>query len=210
MFDMIIQEKGQAKEKVLLPNGDYDAAVSGIIELGAHAKMFQGEQQSPKPVVKIVFEVSAEGHDETLVFSKDVNAVFNERSNLVKYLSAIYGTSDPKVVKSNLEEKGALEKLLGRHVVLTIDTFNVEGRTVNYIKDIKAMDKRLLAGAFKPTKETILFTIHGEDAAEVFKTKLSKYTQEKIVSATNVNTFPKSLIDAFTMTAEDKAKKVLG
>jgi hypothetical protein len=122
------------------PEGDFQAVVCDVVDLGWIEKVFEGKSQGMKPMIQIVYQVV--GTDENdqpvvrddgkpfLVFGRRLVLSTHERSGFYKELCGILGKS---VVDAALET-GTLdtEELIGRNVNIVVTHSKSQDGTKTY------------------------------------------------------------------------------
>jgi hypothetical protein len=213
------KSSGSGPAKQIKP-GKYDALVHAVIELGEHKTFYQGAETGVKPLVKFLFEIPSEKNEDGSTVIKgvaDLKVSSHERSHLMGLLVKLFEADDIEEVFQKVSAAGgsakAISTLLGKAVSFSVKTFtNQEGVDLSYIDktSIVALDPRLPQPSAE--QEPFVFNIESDEAASVFKSKLSKYTQEKIASAVNANEYPTALQQAIVEAQEEVSNedKVLG
>lgn len=209
---------GGSSKKQLSP-GKYDAVVHAVIDLGAHETFYQGQSTGVRSMVKFLFEVPSETNDDgsTVIKGlKDLKVSDHERSDVMKILMQLLEADSIDAVSKKISECGgptkAMGSLIGKAVSFTVKSFtNKEGLELSYLdkNSIVALDPRLPQP--EAQQEGFVFNVNADDAADVFKNKLSKFTQDKIMTAVDCDSFPASLQQAFVQVQEDSAEdRILG
>lgn len=193
-----------------LANGTYDYVIHGIVGLGLRENSYQGEAKPPVVKIKIIFEVPAEVRDDkqTQVCSYKVNLSPNAKGNFYKFVRTI----DKDATEDNFSgymSAAGLNNLLGQVGVLTINSFEKDGKAIAYVdgSGFTRLDPRLP----KPvaTRPTFFFNPFKPDV-EVFKNTLTYYTQKEVMEALNAHQFPPELHQAWAAVQEAHAAKEAG
>lgn len=215
-----LNQTGGRVAREALPKKEYDAVVHAIIDLGSHVKYFKGEAKPAASMIKFLFEVpeAEEDGSSRIMGYKEVKSSNHELSALMALLQTLFGTSSVDETRNKLGAPGeetlnAFKSLLGKAVKLKLGTFvNKEGHEIQYVSSIEALDPRLPQP--EGTEEPFMFTIGSEDAVDIYKNKLSRYTQDRIASAVDASKFPPELQQAIAEVMEDREddveNKVLG
>lgn len=189
----------------LLPTGEYDAVIHGIINLGLRPVEFQGEVKAPAVFIKLVLELPDKVREDgmTTVVSKKIKLTNSvDKGNYAKLLT----TLGEKVTKANMNSylsSNALKALLGKSVIVTVDHWQSDDGVKATVRELLKLDPRLPQP--KATRETFFFNPLAPDLA-VFKDILTYYTKKEVMEALNASNFPAELHAAW---AEEQEKKAL-
>lgn len=192
-----------AGELTVLEPGSYDALLHGVVDLGVHETEFQGQSTGRKRLIKFIFEIPSVTLDsgESLVIGfKDSPLSASPKSNVAKIVTALTGVKEPKDIVKILN--GNLESLLGKPLSLQIKNFKTNsGDTRHAIESVSKLDERITPPDAR--REGFVFTFDGADV-DVFRDKLTKYTQDKILSAENADELPAEIHQAAADRAESE------
>jgi hypothetical protein len=191
------------KQFSLIPEGQYDFILHGIVSLGMQSNENSKFDKTPKGVFKFIFELPEHirEDEQTSVIGCYINATIGELGAAYKLISVLLGSDfDANKMTEYLTVSG-LKNLLGKTGILTIyhteKNNRVNARVAASAKSnwgFLPLDPRLP----KPqaTRETFLFT-PGVPDLEVFKNTLTYWTQKEVMSALNASSWPKELHEAW-------------
>lgn len=209
---MAINELGmEIKEYKLLDEGEHDAVIFGVVNVGLHPIEWEGEQKNPGTFIRLVLEipsiVSEDGSVATV--QKKIRLTNNaEKGNYAKLLTDL----GEKVTKNNINSylsNDALKKLLGRAVTVRLEHYETKDGARNTVKELGKLDPRLPQPV--GTRELFFFTPYGASPdIEVFKKEITPFTQKEIMSSLNSDHFDKSLHEAYAEISENYEKEKAG
>lgn len=190
-----------------LGNGTYDYVIHGVVGLGLRENSFQGEAKKPVVKIKIIFEIPSEVRDDGQphVCSYKVNLSPNAKGNFYRFVR----TLDKDVTEDNFSEymtSAGLHKLLGKTGVLTIASFEKDGKTISYVdgNGFSRLDPRLP----KPVAVRPEFFFNPfKPELDVFENTLTYYTKKEIMEALNASQFPEELHKAWVKAQEGHTAK---
>lgn len=190
--------------------GKYDAVLHAIIGLGRQkGGMYKGKQKPPVIKLKFVFELpgslrkTEDDEEVTDVIGKNVNISDNvERGGFAAMLKAL-GENPTSTNITKYMTKAALEKLLGKKVVLSIDHFETEDGDRPYVKEVFELDPRIQPQP-EATKKFLYFNPRTPDL-EAFKNTITPYTRKIMMEALDADQFPKELHEAYAVIKEQEA-----
>ena len=201
---MAINELGmELKQYNLLDEGDYDAVIFGVINLGLQTVEFQGEVKQPATFIRLILEIpsitDSEGNSATI--QKKVKLTSSvDKGNYAKLLVAL-GEKVTTANISNYLTPAALQGLLGKTASVKIEHFNTADGKRNMVQDISRLDPRLPQP--KGTKKHFFFNPFNPDL-DVFKDDVTIYGKKEIMGALNSSNFPKELHAAWVEVQEQK------
>ena len=148
---ILTKNTGSATDFQACPQGDFQAVVCDVADLGWIEKKFEGVSQGMKPHVQVVYQVvGTDENDEPvlredgtpfLVFGRRCVLSMHERSSLYKEICGIIGKS---AVDAALEN-GTLdtEELVGKNVQLVVvHNIGNDGKTYANIENCKPWNKK--------------------------------------------------------------------
>ena len=205
---MRIQQSTGGVEFTPIEEGQHDAVVNAIIELGTQPQ--KPNQYHPEGrdllQVKILFEIPGlkrDNGDTQIIGYRDVTLSGSEKSNLFKLVSAI----DSSVTKDNFVDyiQRDFKSLIGKAVTLTVKHIEIGGKKVHVVDGVVALDTRLVEHMEPSQRETIFFAF--DDAKIEEFSKIGKFTREKILKAVDAALLPAEVRDyvAPESTKEDNA-----
>lgn len=194
-----------------IPADSYDGVISSLVDLGIQTREYEGVIKNEHQI-KVIFEIPAitftnqEGEELPRMLSMDMKISAHEKSKFFTLVKAAMRTElEPEEVEQIIRTDKALDELLGKTVVLEVNQFKTRhGTTNNGIKAIAALHKKVPPS--DAVRDTFRFETMNPDI-EIFKTKLNRFTRDKIMSAVNSDEFPKELQLAYKQVQEEEARK---
>lgn len=204
----------------LIPAGNYDFIIHGIVNVGVRKPYTEltpeGKKALPKNQIKVIFEFPSSIRDdgETNVSSLNLAVSLHGKSSMFKLFNACFGQAiidgydkqGNPTMKSEYLTASHIEKLLGSVGTLTIIHKATDNRTYARIKPDSLVALHPLVPKPIATRETFLFNPLQPDL-EVFKNKLTYWTQKEIMEAMNVEAFPTELHKAWLEIQEERNNK---
>lgn len=190
----------------LLPAGEYDAVIHGIINIGLRPVEFQGEKKAPAVFIKLILELPDKLRDDgvSTVVSKKIKLTNSvDKGNYAKLLT----TLGEKVSKANINSyltSDALKALLGKSAIVVVDHWQSDDGVKATVRELLKLDPRLPQP--QATRDTFFFNPLAPDLA-VFKDTLTYYTKKEIMEALNADNFPPELHAAWAEEQEKQAAK---
>lgn len=186
-----------------IPQGNYDAVIQGVINIGLRPQVWKGETKPSQVMYKVIFELPdyKREDDETGLISKKFKLSVSSRSAWFKFMRTILGD---EVTEKTLNMY-PINNLLGKSCIVEIDHWEKdEGSAIPVVKEISRLDPRLPQP--KPTRELFLFNPRNPDL-DVFKNLITFRTQQEIMEAQDSQQFSKELHKLWVKIQEEKAKE---
>lgn len=207
---MAVNELGmELQSYTLLEEGEHDAVIFGVINIGLQPIEFEKEQKAPGTFIRLVMELPSILDDEgkPATVQKKIRLTSNvEKGNYAKLLVAI----GEKVNKNNINDylsSAALLGFLGKPIVAKVSHFNTDDGKRNMVQELTKLDPRLPQP--KGTRETFYFNPFKPDL-DVFKKDLTAFAQKEVMGALNATNFPPELHEVYASIQEDRAKEKAG
>jgi hypothetical protein len=175
---MKITKKSGFEKAPLLADGSYQARIYSIVHIG-HVKRSWKGQESIKDVIRFSFELPTEMYEfnpekgeQPYSLSREETASIDPRSGLFK-MAAACG------INLKEEEEFDVKDLLGKTLMITVDSYETENGSFNGIQAYSPIPKGLpVADA---VNETVFYDCEDPDE-DVFDT-LPEFLQKKITDA---------------------------
>jgi len=206
LLDLGFQEKASFKP---VDAGIYDAVIHGIVSLGVQPQKddpVTGKPKAPRGMLKIIFEMPDVVRDDkqTALISKNMVLSNHEKSGYYKLFAACLGSA--KTTEAVVASTPVTD-LLGKKLALTVVHWsNAENGTSGAKVPENAtnhLDARLATIATPATRDTFFFNPMNPDL-DVFKDKLTYYTQKVVMDALNASSFPKELHKLWVKIQEER------
>ena len=187
---------------VLVPEGEHDAVLHGIIELGRHERnAFQGKQLPPANLIKLIFEIPSVQREDgvsEVISTGELTISNSERSNLFKFISALEARNGKKTdedsLADTLSDSNNMKALLGLPISLTVSHVTTKsGQVIAIIDSFSKLHSKLEAP--NATREPVFFEF-GVSTPKEFS-KLTRRTQSKIVSALNADKLESEILQNY-------------
>lgn len=195
-----------------LAEGKYDAVLHAIIGLGRQkGSIYKGKQKPPVIKIKFVFELPSsmreleDGTEIPNVIGKNVNVSDSvAKGGFAAMLKALGGHPTEENITSFMRQE-ALEKLLGRKVVLDVQHFDTEDGSRPFVASLTPLDPRI-PDQPEAHREPLYFNPRKPDL-KAFKEVITSYTRDIMMSAYDSDQFPKELHEAYATIKEQEAKE---
>ena len=208
--------KGYEQREALEP-GTYDAILSAIIDLEHQINDYDKDNPKVEHQIKLLFEIPEQtrevnGEVMPVILSKKLSMSWGERSNLRKVVSALRKKeTTPEEVKTMLRTDGGLNELLGKALVLQVESYKIKatdsaGNPIVMNKVTGYSSLRASLAQPQPVRTPFYFEVATPDLA-IFKDKLSKWTRDEIMTANNNEEFPAELHKAYRDIKEEENAK---
>jgi hypothetical protein len=205
-----INELGmELKEYKLIEEGDYDAVIFGVINLGLQKVEYKDEVKSPATFIRLILEIPSIVNEkgEPATIQKKVKLTASvDKGNYAKLLLALGYKVDKSSIGKYLSIDG-LKGLIGKSVVAKIAHFNTSDGKRNMVQELVKLDPRLPQPV--GTKKQFLFNPFSPDL-DIFKNDVTSYGQDEIMKALNAANFPKELHEAYAASLEAREAKKAG
>ena len=193
---------------LLIEEGTYDAVLMAIIQNGVQTREFQGKQNKPANMIKLLFEIPGVKNSEgkSAVVGKEMPAIMSDRSNCFKYFKNMGVFKEPTTAELNrvFSSEESVKALLGTAVSAKIGHFEkTDGSKGHYLESVAKLDERLPQP--KGEEETYIFTFSNPDI-NLFKNKLTSYGRERIMGALNSKDLPKEFHEFYATEQEERKK----
>lgn len=203
-------------ERKVIPVGQHDAVLYGILQNGVHDRVYKGAPKPPAMMIKLLFEIPEIKNDDgtSVTIGKEVPALVSDKANFFKLFKSMGVINKPNSaeIDSVFGTKESTEKVLGSSLTLTIEHFEKKSDVpgcddvtlIPYIFGSTPLHPK--APVPEGTEDKFLFTF-SEPCLDTFKNKVTKYGRKRIMSSKNCADLPKEFHEFYISEQEEEAGK---